>query len=243
MREGIPMTGFSRATEGGVVIWRADPCQSAHDFLLSKLQIHAPAFIGPDGIPTNQQRGNLGEFITFWVGVEEAHTRLQVFKPANAFQPLSTISRPGVDLLWIHFAEFNEHDFVLLQEVKTTGSNTLTYARTLLDDYEKLFGADPNLTLHTRLLEAKSELEYVIGRPELVPRVTRLAGTTPRTTPKARLVPTLVHDSEGSEPATTLLAVKSTIVALGWDATQVQPWSLALDQLNDRLNRLARGHR
>jgi hypothetical protein len=50
-------------------------------------------------------RGNLGEFATFWIGAEHEYRDLEMFTPANAFLPLSRISRSGLDLLWMHFGD------------------------------------------------------------------------------------------------------------------------------------------
>jgi hypothetical protein len=225
-----------------VILWRGDPCDVVHAYLLSLLtKSHGGAFIAVPSELTNMLRGNLSEFISFRIGIEHDYRNLQPLTPANAFQPLSRVSRAGIDLMWLYFAEDAENDFAVLQEVKATGHPALTYATALPKDYEKLFGTDPNLTLHTRLLVAKSEVEYVLKKPELLPRVTALAGASPQASPKIKLLPTLVHDEAAPAPEGALQAVRETIIAAGWEDRNVLGWSVALDHFEARLQRLAMG--
>ena len=70
---------------------------------------------------------------------------------ANAWDPLSSISRPDIDIVWAYFGELPDGDWVALQEVKTTVTNSLSIADNLIEDYDKLFGENPKLTLRTRL--------------------------------------------------------------------------------------------
>ena len=232
-----------RQEHAGVVSWHGEPCQKVHDFFLGKLQEHAALFVSSATDVTNQIRGNLGEFITFWIGIENDHSPpVRPFKPANAFQPLGRQSRAGLDLLWVFFGHDQAEDYAVLQEVKTTGGLDLSYADQLPIDYDKLFGTDPHFSLHTRLLEAKNELEFIHREPLLAPRLTQLAGATPGACSKVRLVPTLVHDEAAEDHERVLQAVRATIVGGGWEDQYVEAWSIALDHLNDRLLRLAMGH-
>ncbi len=235
------MTGFSRHEDASIVTWRGDPSQVVHDFLLEKLQPHAGSFITSQQEMTEGIRGNLGEFTCFWIGQSHDYESYELFTPANAFQPLARNSRTGLDLLWMVFAEDEADDFAVLQEVKLTGDPGLAYASALPVDYAKLFGTNPALTLQTRLEAAKNELEFVKNRPELVPRVTAMGATSPAMATKIRLVPTLVHDDAAPDPEARLQAVRTTIVADGWDPSRVGAWSVALDTLDGRLLRLAMG--
>jgi hypothetical protein len=144
--------------------------------------------------------------------------------------------------LWVFFGDDQADDYAVLQEVKTTGGPDLSYADQLPIDYDKLFGTDPHFSLHTRLLEAKNELEFVHREPLLVPRLTQLAGATPGACSKIRLVPTLVHDEAADDDEGVLQAVRATIVGGGWEDQHVEAWSIALDDLSDRLSRLAMGY-
>ncbi len=236
------MTGFSRESKSGLVLWRGAPSDAAHAYLLALLEKdHAASFISASAEMNDRIKGNLGEFLCFRLGVEDDFQDLQLLPPPNAFQPLSRISRAGLDLVWVHFADDPDDDFAVLQEVKVTGDTGLAYASDLPKDYEKMFGTDANLTLHTRLVAAKNEVEFVLGRPDLVPRVTTLAGTSPATSPKVRLVPTLVHDDAAASREGVLRTVRESIIGAGWQDAQVRAWSVAVDSLNSRFERLAMG--
>lgn len=226
-----------------MIFWRGNAGQEAHDFVLQKLQTHAASFIGSAAEMSEPRKGNLAEFITAWVGQIEAFVGFHLCQPANAHQPLNAVSRQGLDLLWLQFGESPGQDLAVVQEVKATGSPGLAYASSLPPDYQKLFGTNPNLTLQTRLAVAKSELEFGGASPDLIHRVTLLAGATAATSPNIQLVPTLVHDDMAPSPEVRLQAVRAAIAGQGWPSSQITPWSIALDALEDRLLRLAMGRR
>jgi hypothetical protein len=233
---------FRKQQVGGVSIWRGNPnCQDAHDYLLKRLQVMTGGqFLPPNGALSPRRIGNLGECISFCIGKAEDFANHMPF-PANAFEPLSDISRDGIDIVWLLFAENEEHDVCVLQEVKATGGPTPGYADNLLQDYEKLFDEDIKFTLQTRIQAIKNELQYKLQMPELCDRADRLAGKSPSECLGVQLVPTLVHDTTCSNVNDKLLAVRTSISGLGWRLDNIEPWSVQLSNLTDRLARLATG--
>jgi hypothetical protein len=129
-----------------------------------------------------------------------------------------------------------------VQEIKTTGATDLNYADRLIEDYGKLFGTDIQFTLQTRLGVAANQMDGMNVDYDLCCRTTQLGGISPVTSPRIRLIPTLVHDDNAHAPVQRLVAVRQTLVsAEGWTGTSVRCWSIALDHLDDRLARLSCG--
>lgn len=240
---------FSGTASSGVIVWIGNPdCQAAHDAILSELKQRISTFRTFSPIPTepdNILKGNLGEAITFYVGFWNDFKAYRPF-PANAFNPLGPIAKTEIDIVWILFDEDNieANDIAVVQEVKTTTDNSLGLAGRLEDDYRKLFGTDQRFTLRTRLDAIKSGIEFQLQRPDLLPRVDLLAGVSPITSPKIKLVPTLVHDRQGNNAQTKMVAIRSTLcsASMGWSSSAVTAWAIGLTNLNDRLVRLAMGH-
>jgi hypothetical protein len=201
---------------------------------------YSAAFLSDQDEFSNQIQGNLGEFFALCIGREYDFSDMQLLKPANAITPLSRISQPGVDILWILFADDPSDDCAYVQEVKTTTGKSLAYADALRDDYEKLYGADPRFSLAFRLVAAKLELELVHRRPDLAKRVTALMATSPATSSRTQLLPTLIHEG-GVDPVVKLLAVRTTIAGLGWSMDQIEPHAFGFEDLGSRLVRLAMG--
>ena len=81
-----------------------------------------------------------------------------------------------------------KEDWASLQEVKTTSGKDLSYADALVPDYEKLFGTNVRLTLQTRLQDIQARLEFGSRRRDLGDRVFRLAGNSPQTSSRVRLL-------------------------------------------------------
>jgi hypothetical protein len=54
-----------------------------------------------------------------------------------------------------------------------------------------------------------------------------------------RLLPTLVHEKNGTTPHPKMLAIRETLIGLGW--TEVEAWAIALSDLDQRLVRIATG--
>jgi hypothetical protein len=210
--------------------------------LLAALAKTGP-FIAADAQLGTRRQGNLGEFIAFRVGLDAPlqHTSAHAL---NAFQPLQDVSHAGLDVTYLYFDPLDSSkDAVYIQEVKTTSAATLGYADRLIEDYQKLFEEDPKFTLNTRIQGLAMKLEAGDKRPDLADRLIALAATEARLCTKVKLIPSLVHEKYGTDPVTKLLAVKTAISALGWNSSQVQPWSIALENLIQRLTRMARGQK
>lgn len=237
---------FTSTTSSGVTLWMGNPdCQAAHNAILAWLQQRVSSFRTFSPIPTkpdNILKGNLGEAISFCVGVWNNFSEYTSF-PANAFNPLGTIAKSEIDIVWIFFDEIAENDIAVLQEIKTTSDSSFSLADRLIEDYDKLFGTAPKFTLRTRLDSIKTEVEYKLQRRDLLQRVDQLAGNSPRTSPKITLVPTLVYDRQGGNPQTKMLAIRSTLCSAskGWSSDAVTAWAVGLSDLDDRLIRLAMG--
>lgn len=238
---------FTSTTSSGVTLWVGNPdCQTAHDAILAWLRPRVSSFRIFSPIPTepdNILKGNLGEAISFCVGVWNNFSGYRPF-PANAFNPLNTISKSEIDIVWILFDEIAANDIAVVQEIKTTSDSSFGLADRLVNDYDQLFGTAPKFTLRTRLDSIKSEVEFKLQRPDLLQRVDQLAGNSPGTSPKIMLVPTLVHDRQGNNPQTKMVAIRSTLCSAskGWSSSAVTAWAISLTNLNSRLVRLAMGH-
>jgi hypothetical protein len=162
----------------------------------------------------------------------------------NAFQPLQDISHAGLDITYLYFDETDsKNDSIYIQEVKTTGAVTLAYADKLTEDYQKLFEEDAGCTFNTRIQGLATKIELGNKRPDLSDRLRALAATEAKSCAQVKLIPTLVHEIRGTDPVTKLLAVKSAITTLGWTSAQIQPWSIAFEDLILRLTRMARGQK
>ena len=187
----------------------------------------------------NAVKGNLGEFIAYRIGESYTFTNVTIAHAANAWDPLSQISRPDVDIIWLYFGNDEVNDWAALQEVKTTGEASLGLADSLIADYEKLFGENLRLTLQTRLGALKNKLDQQ-GQGDLSPRVTALGGPTPNQARGIRLVPTLLHDAAHDSSA-KMSVVRQALFRRGWSTSAVECWSIALEDLDQCLTRLARG--
>ncbi len=238
--EGL-VSSFTKSYSNGVVLWTGDPdCQAGHDAILMWLARHTSSFL-PTPLPLNNRlKGNLGEAITFCVGHWHDLSDYKAY-PANALKPLSNISRPDIDIVWVQFGNTSADDILVLQEVKTTSAPNLTLADELITDYDKLFGKDITLTLHSRLQAIKNTLEYQEHRPDLCPRLSELAGQSPQSSQQAYLRPTLVYELNGSSPVTKMVAVRAALHGTGWSSRAVEAWAIGLSDLDARLVRLATG--
>ena len=221
-------------------LWVGDPDdKQAHQTILGWLQAASNYLLGPDDEFSNRTKGNLGEFITYCIGRHYVYPPEVEALTENASDPLSNMSRSGIDIKWLKVAETPDKDWVILQEVKTTGANSLSLADDLIKDYDKLFGQNLKLTLKTRLTQLKNQLDQQ-GRSELAPRITELSGASAEQSPRVNLVPTLLHDPS-LDSSTKMTAVRQAIIGLGWPATTVECWSIQLDELDTRLSRISRG--
>ena len=149
------MPGFRQnaTSTTGWLAWEGDPDDdAAHLTILTWLQGAVTAgFLKPTGSLPNAVKGNLGEFIAYRIGEDYVFTNVTIAHAANAWDPLSQISRPDVDIVWLYFGSAEADDWAALQEVKTTGQASMGLADSLITDYEKLFGENLQVTLQTRL--------------------------------------------------------------------------------------------
>ena len=212
------MTGFKDNSGGvtGWVAWEGDPNDdAAHQLILGWLQrAVAAGFLEEKGSLSNRVKGNLGEFIAYYIGKSYVFTNVANAYGANTWGPLSDISRPDLDIVWLHFGSTEADDWAALQEVKTTGGNSLGLADSLITDYEKLFGENLQVTLQTRLGALKNKLDQQ-GQGHLSPRVTALGGPAPNRARGIRLIPTLLHDA-AFDSSTKMAAVRQVLIGRGW---------------------------
>ena len=225
----------------GLLEWEGDPDDNtAHQAILAWLrQVVTSGFIPSAASVSNRVKGNLGEFIAYRIGESLVFSNVVIAHAANAWDPLSDISRPEIDIVWLYFGNTPTGDWAALQEVKTTGATTLQLADTLIDDYDKLFGENVRLTLQTRLGALKNKLDQQ-RQGHLAPRITALGGPAPNQVRGIRLIPTLIHDSAYNS-SVKMVAVRQGLIGRGWSSDVVECWSIALANLDDRLTRLARG--
>ena len=237
------MTGFKRGADStqGWSSWEGDPDDNAaHQTILEWLLEGAPGGFRNQNAPLpNAVKGNLGEFIAYRIGESYVFTDGTSAYTANASDPLSEISRPDIDIVWLHFGDAESDAWAALQEVKTTGDVSLRLADDLSADYDKLFGENVRLTLPTRLGALKNRLDQ-LGQANLSPRLTALGGPSPDRSRGIRLIPTLIHD-KAHDSASKMAVVRQILMGKGWSSDVVECWSVALAELDDRLARLARG--
>jgi hypothetical protein len=234
---------FSAAEASSVLLWSGDPdCQAAHDAILGFLDANCKPFPLSPQPDDNILRGNLGETITFCLGHWERFGHECHGHFANALRPFSGQSNPELDLLWVYIGRSQQDDWGVLQEVKTSGRGTIEYANNLINDYDKLFADNSRLTLQTRIQDFKNRLQYERNEPQaILDRVNRLFGLTPAGCSQLRLLPTVVHDLDATDVASTMLAIRDTLIGRSW--YNVEPWAIGLSALDSRLLRLAGGQR
>ncbi len=237
------MSAFSRQPLDGVVLWQGAPdSQAAHEFVLGWMRERYSEFhtTHPPAAHLNVLRGNMGEVLAFCLGTEHDFSSHHSF-PANAHDPMKLISKPDIDIVWVAFGATPISDVAVLQEIKTTAQSSLAYADELLNDYKKLFGLNPALTLRTRLDAIKNLVEFSLKRPELCPRISQLVGNSAATSPRVKLLPTLVHEQRGSRPEEKMTVIRSRLCGGGWSPDAVTAWAIGLSELDNRLLRLAMG--
>ena len=224
----------------GLSQWRGHPDDdAAHAMILGWLQNYATTgFLDADEILSPQRKGNLGEFIAYRIGRTFAFPYVPIAPAANAGNPLAGNSVSGIDIVWLNIGDSVSDDWAGVQEVKTTGER-LSITRDLIADYNKLFGRHPYFTLHARLDELKHKLEQ-FGRDDLIWRVDALGGPEPRLAGGVKLFPTLVHDLK-EDSKDQMILVRQALLAKGWSTDVVTGWSIALDNLDHRLERMAKG--
>ncbi len=237
------MTGFRHiiGNYGDLHVWEGDPDDNAaHLTILGWLQnAVTTGFLQAQNPLSNRVKGNLGEFIAYKIGEAYAFTNAPIAFAANAWAPLSEISRPDIDIVWLYFGPLPADDWAALQEVKTTGQSNLSLADDLITDYDKLFAEDPRFTLRTRLDGLKNRLEH-LQMEHLVSRLTALGGLGPSQSQGTNLMPTLVHDA-GHDSSAKMAVIRQALIARGWSAPNVYCWAIRLGDIDARLTRLSRG--
>ena len=174
-------SSFVAVTNDGVRAWQGKPnCQAGHDALLEWLKETAKPFRLRSEAKSSDNilRGNLGEAIAFCVSYWHDCKHHRAFA-TNALRPLRPKSDIDIDILWLWFGAKPAEDIAIIQEVKTTTEPDLGYATTVVDDYDKLFGTNTRLTLHTRLQDVKIDLRFKLEAKEgksLCKRVSLLGG-------------------------------------------------------------------
>jgi len=234
---------FQRALTPHVILFSGAPDDdTAHRWLLHQLDsLLAPTYI--TGPLTSPVKGNLGEGITFCIGDTFDFAGMRS-AGANLKSCTAAISKPDIDIVWIHFSHDPSEDRLWLQEVKTTGAANLSYADELITDYDKLFDAEPRLTLQARLGGIATDFRFLAHDLDATERILNLAeeSLSPGQCTRISLVPTIVHQRPDAEANVKLLAVRTTLISRGWGGNRVTPWSIRFGQLNDRLERLSHGH-
>ena len=237
----MPGFRFSSGDSTGMMSWVGDPTdEAAHQTILNWL--HAAAKVGflePTESMSNAVKGNLGEFIAYQIGENYVFTNRTIALTANSWDPLSRISRPDIDIVWLYLGETEDDDWAAVQEVKTTGQDSLVLADDLVTDYDKLFGENLRLTLQTRLGALKNRLEQ-LRKEDYSERITALGGPSPNLARGIRIIPTLLHDS-AIVSSTKMTAIRQALIGRGWSSGVVECWTVALTNLDDRLSRIARG--
>ena len=151
---------FAAVESNGVTIWSGRPnCQAGHDAVLAWLGNLPGPFLSPGKVRGNDNilRGNVGESVAFCVSFWHDCGNHRVWA-TNAVRPFRPKSDIDIDIVWLSFTEKVRDDFAIIQEVKTTNGTDLAYGNELIVDYDKLYGTNPKLTLHTRLQDIKVDL-------------------------------------------------------------------------------------
>ena len=233
------MYGFVDSLSQNVRIWSGNPdCQLAHDTLIKWLRARGVEFKADASVDDNILKGNLGETIAFYIGLHHGYGDCHSFA-ANALRPFNPNSSIDFDIVWVFFGQNQNDDWAALQEVKATSGTNLAYADALIPDYNKLFGTNLRLTLQTRFQDLQAKLEFESKRPDLGKRLFRMAGNAPSTSSQLKLLPTLVHEKNNTQPQPKMLAVRETLVGMGWG--QVEAWAVGLSELDVRIVRIAKG--
>lgn len=237
------MSAFTSTEINGTIVWAGDPDEEAgHAQVLDWIRQTGQTFLPAGTIPSPRIVGNIAEMIVFQIGREHDFQHADIYADAvNAAQPLSDISNAGVDILWMRFGVLPQDDWVCLQEVKATGDASLKYANELLQDYDKLFDADPRFTLRTRLDGLKHKLETQWNRPELASRLVNIGGPSPSQAARVRIAPSIVHEAQEAHPSERMATIRQGLTGRGWPGELVLCWAVKLDGFAARMERLIVG--
>lgn len=230
---------FKRDEAHGIVLWTGDPdCETARKAVRAKLESNSAYLLKTSDELTQIRAGNLGEYISFLIGKDFDFSHYQPV-PANALNPLGPISKADLDIVWCYFGASDTEDLILLQEVKTTYSSDLEIRSKLITDYKKLFDTDPSQQLATRLMCLKNHFQYVLDQKHYLKRIDKLQASTPAACQQIKIVPTLVHERIDAKPVEKLIAVRSSLIGLGWNEKSIIPWSISFEDFENRLIQIA----
>lgn len=223
--------------------WQGTPdCQALHDDILSELRQIGIPFLTVGQLPlVSAQIGNLGEFIVQCIG-RSAGFRAHDCWP-SARSPLDRSAGTGPDLLWIDPALPGCPTAVVVQEVKTSpkGASLYSQARDLIRDTDRLFGTDPEFTLHTRL----ASLAYRLGRQgrpsdsKDISRIQRQIVSSGNRTSGVRVSPTMVHPLGIQRIDGDLQTIINGLQGKGWPLPSISAVAVAIDDLESRLERMS----
>ena len=220
--------------------------EQAHKAMLVKLSPMIGGEFLPNGSELSEiQFGNMGEFISSFIGEDAVDYLVECHCDArNAYNPLNPISVSGVDLMWVQFGTLPSEDRLYIQEVKTTSQSNLSIANGLIDDYEKLFGTDQNVSLKSRVSLLKVKVRSEWKRPDLAQRCTKFVGVEPTECDNVTILPTVVFDSDIAEKNVAvgrLTYVQTTLLGRGWTKNQIEVFGISLSSLRETISELAWG--
>lgn len=235
---------FNYSDKNGVRCFSGDPdCITAYKWTQGLLRKRNPRWLEAGESLNDRQKGNIGEFIAYHVSRKNGYPKSQyICLVTNAQNPLAVSSATGLDLVFIYFDSSDESkDRIFIQEVKTTGNSNLSYATALIADHKKLLEPDIDLNIVSRIQAIKAKLEYEKDiSDELLDRLEQMVHSDPAKCLKIVFLPTLIHERKNADPVTALASVRKKISDLGWIKENIKPISLALTDLEDGFERLAR---
>jgi len=232
---------FIRSEKDEVILFDASTEAAAHEWLLERFKKDLKVAFIATAI-NSATKGNLGEATTLLIGIEHDFKDLMPFS-SNGWGPTLGISRPEMDIVWIEFAEEPGEDRIYLQEVKTTGTEGLSIADGLVVDYRKLFEDDVTVTLQTRLQSIECKLRFEHQDADSADRIGRIINDirSPETAVAIFLIPTILHGVNQRDAIIKLLAIRTSLEALGWPVSTIRPWTILLDNIDSHMERLAKG--
>ena len=174
-------------------------------------------------------QGNLSEFLVYDLGSDYwALFEKKWTWTANATTPWKKSSDPGLDILAI---QHNQPLKLLVTEVKSSaisGSKLVSgKGSTLKADFNGLFSSNAQGRLAMRIGAILSDLEFKMGRHDLVEPIKALVGTNPSSSPGVHLLGVLVcclgdsaRDQARRERAFARL--HRWLLRKGWTPAQIQ---------------------
>ena len=198
------MTFAFQNISGVDCFWGNPDCSAGYAWIQERLRDLCAQWLSSEDSLGDRRKGNLGEFIAFHVsrntGLNGAGFHCIL---GNAHKPLSSSSDPGLDIVFVYLDPSGDStmDRLVIQEVKTTGSASLTYADALTEDHQKLQEADTNTNLVSRVQAIKGTLKYEFGLNQaMLARVEAMGHPVAGRCTQVILLPTLVHEKVGANP-------------------------------------------